>query len=254
MRTVPASGVRDDEIDADSDAVTSTAPGESTTTAGPTTTMPPRALPLRQGPTKAGPLLGTVIVVDPGHNGQNYKYSDVQRAGSLDGDLHQFIASGQLGHAGVGDEQGVALRQHHAHADDTAGRRRINRAHLALLHEALRVVVGQKAQELPRQNQGGNGLLVKARGLARQAHALAFAARQQAAAFAQQLEQVRPAPAVPEWERIAQEMQLVAARAVNDRADAATFEVLYSSFSRMHVQKTWDAILNAPVSLDDIEN
>jgi multiple sugar transport system substrate-binding protein len=35
-------------------------------------------------------------------------------------------------------------------------------------------------------------------------------------AFAEQLERVRPAPAVPEWERIAQEMQLFAARAVND--------------------------------------
>lgn len=34
--------------------------------------------------------------------------------------------------------------------------------------------------------------------------------------------------------------------------NSATFEVLYSSFSRMHVQKTWDAILNAPVSLDDV--
>ena len=34
------------------------------------------------------------------------------------------------------------------------------------------------------------------------------------AAFATQLEQVRPAPAVPEWERIAQEMQLLAQRAV----------------------------------------
>jgi multiple sugar transport system substrate-binding protein len=34
------------------------------------------------------------------------------------------------------------------------------------------------------------------------------------AAFAQQLEQVRPAPAVPEWERIAQEMQQLAQRAV----------------------------------------
>jgi multiple sugar transport system substrate-binding protein len=33
-------------------------------------------------------------------------------------------------------------------------------------------------------------------------------------AFATQLEQVRPAPAVPEWERIAQEMQLLAQRAV----------------------------------------
>ncbi|MBP6901583.1 MAG: sugar ABC transporter substrate-binding protein [Burkholderiaceae bacterium] len=43
-----------------------------------------------------------------------------------------------------------------------------------------------------------------------------------ARAFAQQLENVRPAPAVPEWERIAQEMQLTAARAVHQRADAAT--------------------------------
>ena len=34
--------------------------------------------------------------------------------------------------------------------------------------------------------------------------------------------------------------------------NAATFEVLYSSFSRMHVQRTWDAILNAPITLDDV--
>ncbi|MFN3957474.1 MAG: ABC transporter permease [Tepidimonas ignava] len=34
--------------------------------------------------------------------------------------------------------------------------------------------------------------------------------------------------------------------------NAATFEALYSAFSRMHVQKTWDGILNAPVTLDDI--
>ncbi len=34
--------------------------------------------------------------------------------------------------------------------------------------------------------------------------------------------------------------------------NAATFEVLYSSFSRMHVQRTWDAILNAPMTLDDV--
>lgn len=33
---------------------------------------------------------------------------------------------------------------------------------------------------------------------------------------------------------------------------AATFESLYSAFSRMHVQKTWDAILNAPMSLVDV--
>jgi lipooligosaccharide transport system permease protein len=34
--------------------------------------------------------------------------------------------------------------------------------------------------------------------------------------------------------------------------NAATFEALYSSFSRMHVQKTWDGIMNAPVRLDDV--
>jgi len=33
---------------------------------------------------------------------------------------------------------------------------------------------------------------------------------------------------------------------------AATFEALYSAYSRMAVQKTWDGILNAPVGLDDI--
>ena len=33
---------------------------------------------------------------------------------------------------------------------------------------------------------------------------------------------------------------------------AASFEALYSAFSRMHVQKTWDGIMNAPISLDDV--
>ncbi len=32
----------------------------------------------------------------------------------------------------------------------------------------------------------------------------------------------------------------------------STFESMYSGFSRMHVQKTWDAILNAPLDLDDV--
>jgi len=32
----------------------------------------------------------------------------------------------------------------------------------------------------------------------------------------------------------------------------ASFEAMYSAFSRMHVQRTWDAIINAPVSLDDV--
>ena len=33
---------------------------------------------------------------------------------------------------------------------------------------------------------------------------------------------------------------------------SASFETMYSGFSRMHVQRTWDAILNAPVTLDDV--
>lgn len=33
---------------------------------------------------------------------------------------------------------------------------------------------------------------------------------------------------------------------------AASFEALYSAYSRMEVQKTWGGILNAPVALDDI--
>jgi lipooligosaccharide transport system permease protein len=33
---------------------------------------------------------------------------------------------------------------------------------------------------------------------------------------------------------------------------AASFEALYSAFSRMHVQKTWDGIMNGPVTLDDV--
>lgn len=33
---------------------------------------------------------------------------------------------------------------------------------------------------------------------------------------------------------------------------SASFEALYSAFSRMHVQKTWDGIMNAPVSLDNV--
>ncbi|WP_426687546.1 extracellular solute-binding protein [Rhodanobacter ginsengiterrae] len=49
----------------------------------------------------------------------------------------------------------------------------------------------------------------------------------QARAFRQQLEQVKPAPAVPEWERIANEMQLVAAEAIAGRLtiDQAAAEI-----------------------------
>jgi lipooligosaccharide transport system permease protein len=34
--------------------------------------------------------------------------------------------------------------------------------------------------------------------------------------------------------------------------NAASLEALYSAFSRMHVQKTWDGIMNAPIGLDDV--
>ncbi len=34
--------------------------------------------------------------------------------------------------------------------------------------------------------------------------------------------------------------------------NAASFEAMYSAFSRMHVQKTWDGIMNTPVSLDNV--
>ena len=34
--------------------------------------------------------------------------------------------------------------------------------------------------------------------------------------------------------------------------NAASFEALYSAFSRMHVQRTWEAIMNAPVALEDV--
>jgi lipooligosaccharide transport system permease protein len=32
----------------------------------------------------------------------------------------------------------------------------------------------------------------------------------------------------------------------------ASLEGMYSAFSRMHVQRTWDAIINAPIALDDV--
>ena len=32
----------------------------------------------------------------------------------------------------------------------------------------------------------------------------------------------------------------------------ASFEGMYSAFSRMHVQRTWEGIINAPIALDDV--
>jgi lipooligosaccharide transport system permease protein len=34
--------------------------------------------------------------------------------------------------------------------------------------------------------------------------------------------------------------------------NSASFEALYSAFSRMHEQRTWEAIMNTPVTLDDV--
>ena len=34
--------------------------------------------------------------------------------------------------------------------------------------------------------------------------------------------------------------------------NSASFEALYSGFSRMHEQRTWEAILNTPIALDDV--
>ena len=45
---------------------------------------------------------------------------------------------------------------------------------------------------------------------------------------------------------------LAAGTVVASTMHAATFEALYSAFSRMHVQKTWEAILNTPLSLDEV--
>jgi lipooligosaccharide transport system permease protein len=34
--------------------------------------------------------------------------------------------------------------------------------------------------------------------------------------------------------------------------NAATFESLYSAFTRMHIQRSWEAMMNAPLALDDV--
>ena len=45
---------------------------------------------------------------------------------------------------------------------------------------------------------------------------------------------------------------LASGSVVVSAALAATFEALYSAYSRMAVQRTWDSIMNAPIALDDI--
>jgi lipooligosaccharide transport system permease protein len=45
---------------------------------------------------------------------------------------------------------------------------------------------------------------------------------------------------------------LAAGMVCSSTMNSATFESMYSAFSRMHVQRTWDAIMYAPVDLDDV--
>ena len=45
---------------------------------------------------------------------------------------------------------------------------------------------------------------------------------------------------------------LAAGMVCSSTMNTASFEAMYSAFSRMHVQRTWDAIMNAPVNLDDV--
>lgn len=45
---------------------------------------------------------------------------------------------------------------------------------------------------------------------------------------------------------------LAAGAVCANSAMVASFESLYSAFSRMHIQRTWESIVNAPVDLDDV--
>jgi lipooligosaccharide transport system permease protein len=57
---------------------------------------------------------------------------------------------------------------------------------------------------------------------------------------------------LPEVQGVSYIAFLAAGTVCASTMNAASFEALYSSFARMHVQRTWEAIMNAPVSLDDV--
>ena len=57
---------------------------------------------------------------------------------------------------------------------------------------------------------------------------------------------------LPEVEGVPYIQFLAAGTVCMSTMNAATFEALYSAFSRMHVQRTWDGIMNAPVDLEDV--
>jgi lipooligosaccharide transport system permease protein len=57
---------------------------------------------------------------------------------------------------------------------------------------------------------------------------------------------------VPEIDGMPYVVFLAAGTVCFSTMNSATFEALYSGFSRMHVQRTWEAIMNAPITLDDV--
>lgn len=57
---------------------------------------------------------------------------------------------------------------------------------------------------------------------------------------------------LPRVEGVSYVQYLAAGSVCVSTMNAATFEALYSAFSRMHVQRTWDGMLNAPLTLDDV--
>lgn len=57
---------------------------------------------------------------------------------------------------------------------------------------------------------------------------------------------------LPEVGGVSYIMFLAAGTVCFSTMNTASFETMYSGFSRMHVQRTWDAILNAPITLDDV--
>ena len=57
---------------------------------------------------------------------------------------------------------------------------------------------------------------------------------------------------LPQVEGVPYILFLAAGSVCMSTAMAASFESLYSAFSRMHAQRTWESILNAPIELDDV--
>ncbi len=57
---------------------------------------------------------------------------------------------------------------------------------------------------------------------------------------------------MPEFAGVSYIVFIASGMACSSTMNTATFETLYSAFSRMHVQKTWEAIMNAPMTLEDV--